>query len=106
MEHTEGNKLINDLRGLKLGMSGYVNDYHTNWNSLMTVVEGIEKNNFEVAISSQMEYINDDQEIYWHQDVCISDSPSEIINVSSGSKIESVWEACAQFAQWYKTNTP
>jgi hypothetical protein len=121
----EGNKLIAEFMGFELKVKWYemplsfphhlmsagggkalrceMDDlqFDKSWDWLMTVVGKIEEKQFNVSISSQMEFINDDTEIYWHHDVCISDDPNEIINLSSGSKINSVFQAVIEFIKWY-----
>jgi len=119
-EQLEGNKLIfdfddnaywMDVEGGKIRIvhGGVFTDttlkYHYSWDWLMPVVEKIEKEGHEISISSQMEYIHDDTETYWHQDCCISSDNQEIVNTTGRSKINSVYAAVVQFIQWYNTQT-
>ena len=115
-EQNEGNKLIAEFMGYNQdGLGKWFKDgilisyhfdyfkYHSSWDWLMPVVEKIEKEGYEISISSQMEYINDDTETYWHQDCCISSDNQEIVNTTGKSKINSVYAAVVQFIQWYNT---
>jgi hypothetical protein len=79
-------------------------DYHKSWDALMPVVEKIEKEGCEVVIGSQMEWINDDQDIVWHQDVSICQDIQEICNVTAKTKIEAVYSAVLSFLKWYNEN--
>ena len=118
----EGNKLIAEFMGNKRKESlsvwlrykhwtiepfGYFDDcdlkYNSSWEWIMPVVEKIELLGYEVQISSQMESINDDRETIWHQDCIITDSVNEITDITSSSKINSVYQAIIKFITWYNT---
>lgn len=96
-EQQEGNKAINIFRGLALGKKGYVNDYHTNWNNLMLVVEKIEnvENGLHVVVTTR------------HVAIWFIEGRKDFTSITfeypdhPEKKIEYLWQAVVQFIQWY-----
>ena len=78
--------------------------YHTSWDWLMPVVEKIEKEGCKVEISSLIQSFNDGPEIIYHQDVSIFHDVTCIVEVTSLSKLNSVYEAVIKFITWYNAN--
>lgn len=107
-EIIEGNAAINKFRGLNLGQSGYANDYHSNWNNLMLVVEKIEEpGNFpDLSIKEGV----DVKIFYRNCKIEYSDDDNEYDLSPNGekgkTKIEAVWKAVVKFIQWYNSINP
>lgn len=113
------NKLIADFLGLWWHENGTISGYpsvlnmrmgvdtfddlkfHISWDWLMPVVEKIEREGYEVEISSQMEGREDDRNLVWHQDTYIGDGVNIFAKGYGDSKIKSVYMAVLDFIKWY-----
>lgn len=80
--------------------------FNKDFNTLMSVVEKIEKTGYgyDVMISSDMES-DDIHGTMWHQGCIISDGTSALAETTSDSKIESVWAAVIDFIEFYNLQT-
>ena len=70
--------------------------YHSDWNWLMEVVEKIESLDYDFRILGGCWIIIDD--------VDPDRDNEEILEVSSETKIKSVYDACVAFINWYNEN--
>lgn len=82
-----------------------ITNYKTSWDWLMPVIGKIESLQFEVEISSQMETVDDDRSIVWHQDTHIGDGLRQFAKGNGKTKIESVYNAVVEFIKWYNQTT-
>lgn len=71
--------------------------YHTSWDWLMPVIEKIEKLNYDFEILGGCWVIIKDVDPD-------RDESTEIIEVSSKTKMQTVYNAVCQFIEWYNAN--
>lgn len=90
------NAYLGENKGVVWGIIEYL-DYHSNWNSLMRVLEKIEGSHpaTYLIIAKQFTIINAYD---------VSTNTSEIIKGEGNSKLEASYNAAIEFINWYNQN--
>lgn len=98
VETSKGNHLIADF--MKIDLSQEWLDYHSNWNSLMGVVDHLHNKGCDIWInykSCRIEWMDD-----WNS-YELEDEHGVKEGIQGDTKIESVWNAIVYFIDWVNT---